>query len=65
MKSVDEIIEDINNMSRIEMCRLWRNAPCGHPYFDISLPFYHIFKERFDRLGGFNPEISKKIGWDG
>ena len=59
-----EIFDRINAMSREEMCRLWRFAPSGHPYFDCKLPYYAVFKTRFDALGGFSPEISKAIGWE-
>jgi len=57
-------IEKINNMDRYEMASLWRFAPLGHPYFDITKPFHEVFKRRFfDDLGGFSPEISKSLGW--
>ena len=56
-------IEKINNMSRIQMARLHRFATAGHPYFDITKPFHKVFSERFAKLGGFSPEISKQIGW--
>lgn len=56
-------IEVINNMSHESMCRLWRFAPSGHPFFNSSLPFYNVFKARMDALGGFTPEISKSLGW--
>ena len=63
----DEQIDDwklqIDQMSREEMCRLWRFAPAGHPCFTTSTPVTAYFKERFDSLGGFSPEISKRIGW--
>lgn len=59
-----KIVEKINKMSREEMCSLWRFAPAGSIYFDSTLPYYEMFKKKFDELGGFNPEISKKIGWD-
>ena len=55
---------EIDGMSRISMCRLWRFAPPGHPYFDTTQPFYEYFKKRFDSLGGFSPEISKQIDDD-
>ena len=58
----DKVNDTINSLSREEMCRLWRNAPAGHPHFDSSKPYYEVFKARFDKLGGFSPEISKKIG---
>jgi len=32
---LDEI-EVINKMSQLEMARLWRFAPSGHKYFDLS-----------------------------
>ncbi len=53
----------INAMGREEMCHLWRNAPSGHLYFDTTKPYYEVFKARFDKLGGFSPAISKRIGW--
>ena len=50
-------------MSQIEMARLWRFAPSGHPYFDSTKPYFKIFEERFNKLGGFTSEISKNLGW--
>lgn len=58
-----EIVDKINSLSRVEMCRLVRFAQSGHIYFDTSKPYYDIFKKRFEKLGGFSPEISKLIGW--
>ena len=55
-------IEIINQMSQMEMASLWRNAPAGHPYFDMSKPFHAVFEKRFKELGGFTPAISKAIG---
>jgi len=63
-KEIENEIEKINKMSRIEMASLWRFAPIGHKYFNENLPFHEIFKKRFDELGGFSPGISKAIGWD-
>lgn len=54
----------IDNMSRIEMARFYRFAPAGHPVFDTSLPIYEYFQERFLRLGGMTPAISKAIGFE-
>jgi hypothetical protein len=53
----------INAMTREEMCRKWRFAPCGDPYFHRDHPLCAIFKKRFDELGGFSPGISKQLGW--
>ncbi len=60
--SGEEITAEIKELSRYEMCRLWRFAPSGHRYFDNTRPYYVIFKKRFDELGGFSPEISKQLG---
>lgn len=56
-------VDKINNMTQMEMARLWRFSPSGHPYFDTTKPFFEIFKKRFHELGGFTPAISKAIGW--
>jgi hypothetical protein len=57
-----QTISRIIAMSHFEMCALWRSAPSGHPYFDASLPFYEVFRERlFQHFGGFTPEISKAL----
>jgi hypothetical protein len=47
------------------MGRLWRFAAVAHPYFNINYPEIHAaFKKRFKELGGWTPELSKKVGWD-
>lgn len=48
----------IDNMTQVEMARLWRYAPAGHPLFDKGLPLWERFEARFE---GFTPEISKAI----
>lgn len=55
--------KQIDDMSRIEMARLYRFAPSGHPVFDSTLPLSDYFNARFQKLGGMSPEISKAIGW--
>ena len=61
--SYEKEIEKINEMTHYDMCDLWRNAPLGHPWFDNTLPYHAIFKDRlFHHFGGFTPEISKSIG---
>lgn len=62
-KEIEAINERIDNMSHEDMCSAWRFSPSGDPIFRSDLPFYDRFKKRFDKLGGFTPEISKKIGW--
>lgn len=56
--------EKIYRMSREAMCHLWRFAPSGHPYFVSGTELNECFEKRFKDLGGFSPEISKKIGWE-
>ena len=51
----------IDQMNQEDMCRLWRFAPSGHPYFITGTPLTDYFRARFDELGGFIPEISKRI----
>lgn len=53
---------EIDNMTQMQMARLWRFAPAGHPFFDRRLPLWDRFETRFKALGGFTPEISKAIG---
>jgi hypothetical protein len=60
---IDERKKAIDSMTREEMCRLYRYCPAGHPYFTRGSPVADYFEERFRSLGGFSPEISKKIGW--
>lgn len=63
-EEIQKQFEIIDEMSQEDMARVWRFAPSGHHYFDLSLPFYERFKKRFDELGGMTPTISKKIGWE-
>ena len=55
--------QKIDKMSQYELCSLWRFAPSGHPYFDISngdLSEYYAAKLK--EKGGFTSEISKSLG---
>lgn len=53
----------IRNLTQLQMARLWRFAPVGHPYFDRRFGLLGVFQERFLKLGGFTSQISKQIGW--
>ena len=57
-------VERINQMPHIEMCRLWRFAPVGHPYFRCGTPESEAFELRYKNFGGMTPEISKLLGWE-
>ncbi len=61
--TVEERIELIKEMSHKEMADIWRNASVGHPFFDVTLPYYKVFEKRFRELGGMTTELSKEIGW--
>ena len=54
--------KQIDGMSQMEIARLWRFSPSGHPFFDDRLPLFKHFKKRFEELGGFTPAISKQLG---
>ncbi len=58
----DELKAKIDALSREEMARKWRFAPIGDPMFRDEAGDY--FENRFKALGGFSPEISKRIGWN-
>lgn len=54
----------IDELSHIELARLHRFAPSGHPVFNTAnIGLYDHFKKRFDSFGGMTTEISKQIGW--
>ncbi len=55
--------DKIDRMTQKEMASLRRFAPSGHPCFDNRLPLYTYFEERFSKLGGMTPGVSKAIGW--
>lgn len=52
----------INNMSHVEMARLYRFAPWSHMYFDTSGALAKHFSKRFKALGGMTSKVSKIIG---
>ena len=53
----------IDGMTHVEMARLWRFAPSGHPCFDKRLSLSTRFEKRFKELGGMTSAISKQIEW--
>ncbi len=50
----------IDSMSQEAMCRHWRFSKVGDPLFQP--PNGEYFEKRFKEIGGFTPEISKRIG---
>ena len=63
MDLTPEIMAEIDALSHEEMARLWRFEPSGHRYF-VRGPVFDYFEKRFNELGGWTPEISKRIGLD-
>ena len=53
----------IDKMSQEECCRLHRFASIEHPIFIHHNNLHKYFQTHFKDLGGFTPELSKKIGW--
>ena len=53
----------INEMTYLEMGRVYRFSPSGHPYFTDPVLNKHFMK-RFKSLGGMTPGLSKSIGWN-
>ena len=62
-EEIEQHKQTIDALSHMEMARLWRFAPAGHPYFNNTLPLFDYFQARFRKLGGMTPVISKRIGW--
>lgn len=64
LDEINSAKKEIDQMSQVEMARLWRFAPSGHPYFDTTNgDLAEYFEVKFKERGWFTPEISKAIGW--
>lgn len=61
LEMTEEQKAQIDAMSQVELCRLWRHAESGHPLLQGDAGAY--FKQRLDAAGGFTPAISKLVGW--
>lgn len=55
----------IDQLSQIEMARIFRfAAPGEYPFFNTDYKeLCDYFINRFRKMGGMTPEISKEIGW--
>ena len=65
-EEINTSLEEISKMDHITMARIWRFTPSGEEsiYFRSDLPTGEAFKDRlFNHFGGFNPNISKQLGW--
>lgn len=56
-------IVEIENMTHIEMAHAWRHSPPGNEMFDPMGPYYEVFAKRWAEFGGWNPAVSKAVGW--
>lgn len=52
----------IDNMSHQELAHLWRFGSSDNKLFQGDAGEYLRWR-LFDYFGGFNPSLSKKIGW--
>jgi len=55
-------IEEVEKADREQICRWWRFSP-SRTTRDEEAKVMDRIAERFDEMGGFTPEISKRIGW--
>jgi hypothetical protein len=56
--------EEIDSLTHEQMCSHWRFGTGKPEWFDSRCKESEYFKDRlFIHFGGFNPNISKKIGW--
>ena len=61
----EEHLSHIRTMSHVDMARMWRFTPSGHPYFNTDYPMLvNEFAKRWELLGGMTPEVSRLIGWE-
>ena len=56
-----EIMKRVDSMSRKEIAYKLRFGKSGDELFKGEN--YDYMKERFEKLGGWSPELSKEIGW--
>ncbi len=61
-QEIEKAKKRIDQLDQRQMAGLLRFAPAGHIYFNRNLPLYKYFDERFKKLGGMTPAISKALG---
>ncbi|GAG56035.1 unnamed protein product [marine sediment metagenome] len=54
-------LEEVEGASRKQICRWYRFLPS--PKTDEEVEVINRIVERFNKYGGFTPELSKDIGW--
>ena len=62
-EEIEEFEKAIDAMNYEELGTTLRFESIGSPYFRPDLNLYERLKKRFDDLGGWTAEMSKRIGW--
>lgn len=63
-------IDQIKSADRLTICRWWRFLPlnwglkAADDNLEKALELQDALSKRYKEVGGFNTEISKKVGWD-
>lgn len=60
-----ELRDHLLTASHEELCRIWRFSGSNSVYIKTEPLFQILHNRLFKEFGGFTPEISKKLGWDG
>lgn len=61
-ESEEELKSKIDSMSHRELAQIWRHGSDDNRLLQGEVGKY--FKDRlFNHFGGFNPQLSKSIGW--
>ena len=55
-------IEEVNQATHYQICEWWRFLPVGID--EEQKKIMDRIAERLKEFGGFNPQISKALGWD-
>lgn len=56
-------MKEVEQASRKQICKWYRFL--SSPETDDDVNVMNRIVERFNEFGGFTPEISKEVGWDG
>ena len=56
--------EEVNKADRYTLCKWHRFLRLPYIGSEDELTITNLIHERFIKVGGFTPEISKQLGWD-
>ena len=54
-------LKEVEEASHVQLGRWYRFLES--PSYDSELEILNLILERFDKLGGWNPQLSKQVGW--